>query len=86
MLLVHECDPDSGEEEAHLFYDWCYVGRAKSEGDLAELTEQKPRLQFRADIYYLLQKTIRQKSQRYRKLKILAPPAHRSDPIARTLF
>ena len=86
MLLVHERDPDSSEEEAHLFYDWCYVGRAKSEDDLADLSESEPRLQFRADIYYLLRKTIRQKSQRYRKLKILAPVTCLSDPIARTLF
>ncbi len=51
MLLVHERDPDSSEEEAHLFYDWCYVGRAKSEDDLADLSESNPCLQFRADIY-----------------------------------
>ena len=75
MLLVHERDPDSGQEEAHVFYDWCHLGRAKCESELAELTEREPRLQFRADMFYLLQKTLRQKFNRFRKLKVLAAPA-----------
>ena len=75
MLLVHERDPDSGQEEAHVFYDWCHLGRAKCESEFADLAESEARLQFRADMFYLLRKILRQKPNRYRKLKVLTAPA-----------
>ncbi len=87
MLLVHERDPDSGQEEAHVFYDWCHVGHAKTESDLAELTEREPQTAFRADMYYLLQKAMRLKSNKLRKVKVIAEPEVRLiERVARSLF
>ncbi|MGB9150909.1 MAG: exonuclease domain-containing protein [Burkholderiales bacterium] len=57
-LVVAEKDPSSGREEAHVFHDWCHLGRARSDDEVAQLVEVAARGRFRADMFYLLRQNI----------------------------
>ena len=71
ILIVQEHDAESGREEAHIFYDWCHIGRALDDSDIATLTTTEPRCQFRADMYYLLKQQMRLKNTKAGKMRIL---------------
>ncbi len=75
MLVVEEHHQESGRREAHLFHDWCHVGRAENEADILELTSafsnSEPRAAFRADMFYLLRQTIMKKKLAGAKMRVV---------------
>jgi DNA polymerase III subunit epsilon len=74
VLVITEKDETSAREEAHLFHDWCHLGRATSDDELAQLTETTTRGRFRADMYYLLRQTIIKQKRSGEKMRVI--PAH----------
>ena len=64
-------DTASGRAEAHIFYDWCHIGRAIDDSEIVVLTTREPRCQFRADMYYLLKQQMRQKNNKSGKMRVV---------------
>jgi DNA polymerase III subunit epsilon len=58
--------------ELHLFRDWCWLGTASDESELAAMLETPPRTEFDLDIYRLL-------ARRLRRAKII--PLHARGPV-----
>ena len=71
LLLVQERDAERGREEAHVFYDWCHIGRVHGESEIAALTTTEPRCEFRTDMYYLLKQQMRKKNTKATKMRVL---------------
>jgi DNA polymerase III subunit epsilon len=71
LLVITEKNESSECEEAHVFHDWCHLGRATSEGELAQLTEITTRGRFRADMYYLLRQTIIKQKRAGEKMRVI---------------
>ena len=53
MALVRECSPD-GRTDVHLFRDWCWLGTARDDGELAALVEAPCRPEFDFEVTKLL--------------------------------
>ena len=53
-VVVRESNPETGIEEGHVFERWSHLGTARSEEDLAELTEARAEIDFDPDIYRIL--------------------------------
>ena len=49
-----EEDREREANEVHVVHNWCYLGTAQSESDLAELLEARPRVRFDLDQYKIL--------------------------------
>jgi DNA polymerase III subunit epsilon len=71
LLVITEKNGADEREEAHVFHDWCHVGRATSEDELAQLTETTTRGRFRADMYYLLRQTIIKQKRAGEKMRVI---------------
>jgi len=52
--FVRECSADGERVDVHVFRDWCWLGTARDEGELAELAEAPPRPAFDIDVTRLL--------------------------------
>jgi DNA polymerase-3 subunit epsilon len=52
--FVRECSVDGERVDVHVFRDWCWLGTARDEGDLAELAGAPPRPMFDIDVTRLL--------------------------------
>lgn len=52
--LVREAAPDGGRVEVHVLRDWCWLGTARDDGELALLLEAPPRPAFDLDVTRLL--------------------------------
>ena len=68
---MQERDAERGREEAHVFYDWCHIGRVHDESEIAALTTTEPRCEFRTDMYYLLKQQMRKKNTKATKMRVL---------------
>lgn len=71
-LLIEECDAATGHAEAHVFYDWCHLGRAVDASDLPELLSTRTCGRFRADMFYLLRQIVARRRGRDRQHQTLA--------------
>ena len=49
VSLVRECGND-GRTDVHLFRDWCWLGTARDDGELAMLLEAPQRASFDPDV------------------------------------
>jgi len=54
-IVIRERHPDGRFEEAHVFERWCHLGTARSEQELADLTEARAQIDFDPDIYKIVQ-------------------------------
>jgi DNA polymerase III subunit epsilon len=54
-IVIRERHPDGRFEEAHVFERWCHLGTARSEDDLADLSEARAEIDFDPDIYRIVQ-------------------------------
>ena len=68
--LLREVDAKSGRAEVHALRDWCWLGTARDDGELATLLECPPAPQFDLDVARLL---IKRHAQR--KLELQFAPA-----------
>lgn len=59
VLVVRERDAATECEEAHVFYQWRHLGRARDAADVAELAAAHRRAGFRVDMFYLLRQIMR---------------------------
>jgi DNA polymerase-3 subunit epsilon len=53
-VVVRESNAESGIEEGHVFERWSHLGTARSEEDLADLSEARAEIDFDPDIYRIL--------------------------------
>ncbi len=81
MLVITEKDATQSREAAHVFHDWCHLGSAINEEEIAQLAGANTRHRFRADMYYLLRKSIANKKHSGEKMRVM-PMASASPPIA----
>ena len=54
--LVREHDPARARTDVHVLRDWCWLGTARDDGELAALVAAPPRPQFDIDVARLLHK------------------------------
>ena len=54
MAALRECSAGSERVDVHVLRDWCWLGTARDEGDLAHIIEAPPRPEFDVDIAKLL--------------------------------
>jgi DNA polymerase-3 subunit epsilon len=54
--LVRETSTNGGRTDVHVVHDWCWLGSARDEGELARLLDAPPRARFDIDVARLLQK------------------------------
>lgn len=54
--VVREHDPARERTDVHVLRDWCWLGTARDDGELAALVDAPPRPQFDIDVARLLQK------------------------------
>ena len=57
-VALREHDPLTGRTDLHVLVDWCWLGTARDEAELAALAENPPRPQFDPDIARLLLRTL----------------------------
>ena len=71
MVGVRESSLIARRTEVHVFRDWCWLGTARDETELAAIIETPPRGEFDLDIYRLL-------ARRLARVKVipLGVPAH----------
>ena len=53
-IAVRESHPESTLEEVHVFERWSHLGTARTEEDLADLTESRAEIDFDPDVYRIL--------------------------------
>ncbi len=63
-LGIVERDPEGDASEVHVVHQWCYLGTARSDGELAELLEAGPRPRFDYDHYKILARHLGRKGVR----------------------
>jgi len=61
---VVEEDRERERSEVHVVHNWCYLGTAQSESELAELLEVGPRIRFDLDQYKILSRHLLKASAR----------------------
>jgi DNA polymerase III subunit epsilon len=71
VLVITEKDATAEREEAHLFHDWCHLGRATNAEEIAQISETSNRGRFRADMYYLLRQTIIKQKRAGAKMRVI---------------
>jgi DNA polymerase-3 subunit epsilon len=54
--VIREASPDGGRVDAHVVRDWCWLGTARDDGELAQLAEAPMRSEFDPDVTRLLLK------------------------------
>ncbi len=54
IALVREASAPEDRTDVHVLRDWCWLGTARSEGELAQLLEAPPRPRFDIDVARLL--------------------------------
>jgi DNA polymerase-3 subunit epsilon len=52
--LVRECAATDGRVDVHVVRDWCWIGTARDDGELASLAEAPQRPMFDLDVTRLL--------------------------------
>src|SRR6267143_2166194 len=63
-LGIVERDPEGDASEVHVVHQWCYLGTARSDDELAELLEAGPRPRFDYDHYKILTRHLGRKGVR----------------------
>jgi DNA polymerase III subunit epsilon len=54
MAALRECSASGERVDVHVLRDWCWLGTARDEGELARIIEAPPRPEFDIDIAKLL--------------------------------
>jgi len=75
MAALREHNPSGERVDVHVLRDWCWLGTARDEGELARIIDAPPRPDFDIDIVRLLLR--RHKAG---KLPLQAIPATAPDP------
>jgi len=63
-LGIVERDPEGDASDVHVVHQWCYLGTARSDDELAELLEAGPRARFDYDHYKILTRHLGRKGVR----------------------
>ena len=63
-LGIVERDPEGDAAEVHVVHQWCYLGTARSDDELAELLQAGPRPRFDYDHYKILTRHLGRKGVR----------------------
>lgn len=60
-IAIRETHPDHGWQRAHVFHRWRYYGSARTESEMFELAEIKSEVEFDADIFKLIVKSLEER-------------------------
>jgi DNA polymerase III subunit epsilon len=73
-IAVREAHPEGALEEVHVFERWSHLGTARSEEDLADLTQSRAEIDFDPDVYRILASYV---AKHRGSVRPLARPAQR---------